>query len=143
MPYRYLPDIAIADVAFEATGKTLEELFTAAGEATVNTMVDDLSAVAREKRLTVELSHTEIDLLLFDFLQEFIFFKDARQLLLQTEDISISKYGAVYTLRATLSGETLDAKKHALKADVKAVTLHRFDLSETLDGYRATVVLDV
>jgi SHS2 domain-containing protein len=143
VPYRYLPDIAIADVAFEATGKSLEELFTAAGEATVNTMVDDLSAVAREKRLTVELTHTEIDLLLFDFLQEFIFFKDARQLLLQTEDISISKHGAVYTLRATLSGETLDAKKHALKADVKAVTLHRFDLSETLDGYRATVVLDV
>ena len=43
MPYRYLPEIAIVDVAFEATGKTLGELFAAAGDATVNTMIDDLS----------------------------------------------------------------------------------------------------
>ena len=143
MPYRYLSDIAIADVAFEATGKTLEELFTAAGDATVNTMVDDLSAVGQEERLSVELTHAEIDLLLFDFLQEFIYFKDTRRLLLRTEDISISKQGAAYILRATLCGETIDTGKHALKADVKAVTLHRFDLSETSEGYVATVVLDV
>jgi SHS2 domain-containing protein len=143
VPYRYLPEIASADVAFEAEGRTLEELFAAAGDATVNTMVDDLSAVGQEKRVTVELTHTEIDLLLFDFLQEFIFFKDAEQLLLRTEDISISKDGAAYTLRATLCGETLDAQKHALKTDVKAVTLHLFDLSEIPGGYKATVVLDV
>ena len=82
----------------------------------------------------MELTHGEIDLLLFDFLQEFIFFKDADQLLLRTEDISILKHESVFALKATLSGETLDPGKHNLKTDVKAVTLHHFYVAETPTG---------
>ena len=46
MAYRYLEDIAIADVAFEAWGKSREALFRAAAEATLNVMVGDLDSVA-------------------------------------------------------------------------------------------------
>ena len=42
MPYTYLEEIAIADIAFRATGKTEEEVFAAAADATVNVMVEDL-----------------------------------------------------------------------------------------------------
>ena len=45
MPYRYLEDIATADVAFEARGKDLAELFMAAAEATMNVMVADLDSI--------------------------------------------------------------------------------------------------
>ena len=143
MPYRYIPDIAIADIAFEATGESLEELFAAAADATVNVMVEDLSTVHPREPVTVNLTHNEIDLLLFDFLNEFIYFKDARQLLLRVVNISILDDGEVFTLDATLRGEQLDPARHVLKVDVKAVTLHRFDVSRTAGGWKATVVLDI
>ncbi len=143
MPYRYMPDIAIADVAFEARGKSLEELFTAASDATMSVMVDDLSTIELKEEVTVHLTHEEIDLLLFDFLQEFIYFKDARQLLLRVERIILVKEGTTFVLDAVLRGERLDPDKHPLRADVKAVTLHRFSVSHTDDGWVATVVLDV
>ncbi|HOV88133.1 MAG TPA: archease, partial [Syntrophobacteraceae bacterium] len=40
MPFRYIEDIATADVAFEAWGETLEDLCVAAADATMNVMVE-------------------------------------------------------------------------------------------------------
>ncbi|NTU48413.1 MAG: archease, partial [Syntrophobacteraceae bacterium] len=45
MPYEFLDDIATADVAFQAWGKTLEEMFVSACEATINVMVSDLASI--------------------------------------------------------------------------------------------------
>ena len=143
MPYEYLPGIAISDIAFEASGETLEELFSSAGDALTNVMVDDLSTIGFEETLTVDLSDTAIDLLLFDFLQEFIFYKDARLLLLRAGELTISRSEGSYVLKGTLRGELINPLKHAMKVDVKAVTLHRFDVSRAAGGWKATVVLDV
>jgi SHS2 domain-containing protein len=141
--YQYLPEIAVADVAFLAQGATLSDLFTAAGDATMNVMVDDLAAIRERQAVEVTLSHRDVDMLLFDFLNEFIYFKDARQLLLRARDVTVVKKDGLYNLRATLYGEKLDAQIHPLKVDVKAVTLHRFEVRETSGGWEATVVLDI
>jgi SHS2 domain-containing protein len=143
MAYQYLPDIATADVAFRAEGRTLEELFIAASDATMNVMVDDLSTIQDRDEVAIDLSHEAIDLLLFKFLNEFIFLKDARQLLLRVRKVLISKDPSQFTLRATLYGEQLDPGRHPLKVDVKAVTLHRFEVRETGGGWEATVILDI
>jgi len=143
VPYKYLPGIAISDVAFEASGETLEELFSSAGDALTNVMVDDLSAIEPEESLPVNLSGGEIDLLLFDFLQEFIFYKDARLLLLRTGDLDISHRADNYRLKGVLRGERINPLKHPMKVDVKAVTLHRFAVTRAPEGWTATVVLDV
>jgi hypothetical protein len=50
MPYRFLEDIATADIAFEARGETLEEVFTAAAEATMNVMIESLVRPAKASR---------------------------------------------------------------------------------------------
>jgi SHS2 domain-containing protein len=143
VPYEFLPDIAIADVAFLAKGKTVEELFVAAGEATANVMVDDLSTIRDSEQIQIDLSENALDMLLFDFLNELIYLKDARQLLLMARNVRISLDGSRYRLLATLYGEQLDPAKHPLNADVKAVTLHRFEVKEMSEGWEATVVLDI
>jgi SHS2 domain-containing protein len=143
MAYRYIDEIAIADVAFQATGETLEELFISAGDATTNVMVADLSAIRNREELTIDLSHTEIDLLLFDFLNELVYLKDARQLLLRAKDMMIERKGSEYKLTAALYGELLDPERHPLLVDVKAVTLHRFQVIKTGNGWEATVILDI
>jgi SHS2 domain-containing protein len=40
-------------------------------------------------------------------------------------------------------GETLDRDRHEQRVDVKAVTLHRFQLEKTDDGWIAMVILDI
>jgi len=143
MPYHYLEDIATADVAFEARGKDLAELFTAAADATMNVMVADLATIEKREELEFVVEHEELDMLLFNFLQEFIFFKDARRLLLRVLSVSIDSGNEGFSLRAKTAGEELDPEKHDLIVDVKAVTLYRFAVQQTEDGWMATVVLDI
>lgn len=143
MPYRYLEDIATADAAFEAWGNSVEEMFIAAADATMNVMVGELSTIHKIQEIRLEAEHEELDLLLFKFLNELVFYKDAERLLLRVVSVSISRSPSLFILHAVACGEELNPEKHALSADVKAVTLHRFRVEETTDGWKATVILDI
>jgi SHS2 domain-containing protein len=48
-----------------------------------------------------------------------------------------------FTLRGTASGAPIDADKHELGAEVKAVTLYRLQVVQTAEGWKATVILNV
>jgi SHS2 domain-containing protein len=143
MPYRYLEDIAIADVAFEAWGKTREEMFIAAADALMNVMVAELATIRAIDKVEFRLENEALDMLLFNFLNELIFHKDARQLLLRATSVAFSEADSHFTLHAKAAGERLDPARHPLIVDVKAVTLHRFRVEETAEGWWTEVVLDI
>ncbi len=143
MPYRFLEEIAIADVAFEATAGSLEGVFIAAADALLNVMVADPATVRARERLAFRLENEALDMLLFAFLNELIYLKDARQLLLRVKSASVERSGENYCVTATAEGEPLDPRRHPLVVDVKAVTLHLFQVEETEEGWRARVVLDI
>jgi len=143
MPFRYLEDVAIADVAFEAWGATLDELFIASSEATLQVMVAESASVAARVRREVHLEAEAIDLLLFEVLQELIFFKDAERLLLRLLETNIEKQGDGWMLTAVLGGEPINPDRHELLVDVKAVTLHRFHVEPFEGGWKALVILDI
>lgn len=143
MPYRYLEDIATADVAFEATGATLEELFLSASRAVVGAMVENPDAIGKSVEIPIRLEEPDLEMLLFDFLQEFIYYKDARRLLLVVEALEIDPSSSPITLSAVARGEPLDPARHFLLTDVKAVTMHRFSVVQADGGWKATVVLDI
>jgi SHS2 domain-containing protein len=82
-------------------------------------------------------------MLLFDFLQELIYFKDARRLLLRARETQIDQKGEAYFLKAKVAGERLDDARHQQRADVKAVTLHGFSVKEYDGGWKARVLLDI
>jgi len=69
MPFRYLDDIATADIAFMAQGASLEILFRSAAEATLGVMVDNIPALRSRVRRTVVLKADDVEFLLFNFLQ--------------------------------------------------------------------------
>ncbi len=143
MPFRFVDEITTADVAFEAWGESLEELFIAAAAALLRTMSAAPEQVMRRQELTFRLEHEEPDLLLLLFLQELIFYKDARKLLLHAERVEIVEREGLFCLDALVSGEQLDADRHCLLVDVKAVTLHRLRLQFEDGRWQAVVVLDV
>jgi len=143
MPYKFLEDIGTADIAFEATGRDLPELFMAAADATMNVMIDNLEAIESRETRQIQLSNDNIEMLLFDFLQELIYFKDAKRLLLRTREMQIERKDEEYFLKAKVSGEQLDDTRHQQRADVKAVTLHGFSVAKRDDRWKARVLLDI
>ncbi len=143
MPFHYLEEIGTADIAFEAAGRDLPELFTAAADATMNVMIDNLEAIEPREMRRIGLKNDAIDMLLFDFLQELIYFKDADRLLLRIREVQIDEKDDAYSLNAAAAGESLDSARHRQRADVKAVTLHDFRVEKSDDGWKASVLLDI
>jgi SHS2 domain-containing protein len=143
MPFVYKDDVALADVAFQAWGETLEEMFISAADAVTGAMVADLETIRAAQIREMEVSSSELDMLLFNLLQEILFFKDAEQILLRIGAVTITSAGGEYTARATARGEPIDPGRHETIVDVKAVTLHLFSVEQTPRGWRAFVVLDV
>jgi SHS2 domain-containing protein len=143
MPYTYLEDVGTADIAFEATGRDLRQLFAAAADATINVMIDNFDAIESRETRQIELSNDNVEMLLFDFLQELIYFKDARRLLLRARETQIDQKGETYFLKAKVAGERLDDTRHQQRADVKAVTLHGFSVEKHDGGWKAKVLLDI
>ena len=143
MPYEYLDDMATADAAFRAWAATLGEMFVAAAEAMMGVMVGELDSIAKRQRRKIVLTQSDVEMLLFDFLQELIYYKDAEHLLLRVRRVEVAEQGEVLALRAEAEGEKIDARRHELVVDVKAVTMHRFEVGQTARGWEATVVVDV
>jgi SHS2 domain-containing protein len=143
MPYEFLDEIAIADVAFRAWGQDLPEVFTSAADATLNVMVQDLGSIEPKERREIVLENEAPDMLLFDFLQELIYYKDAERLLLRVPHIEIHESEGKYHLRAEAVGEKLDLLRHEQGVDVKAVTLHRFSLERDESGWTIPIILDI
>jgi SHS2 domain-containing protein len=101
--------------------------------------VEDLTTIAPQEERTLEVHEEQLDLLLLQFLQELLFYKDAQRLLLRVSEVQITTHDQGFTLAAQAAGEPLDPARHALGADVKGVTLHRLQVVQTSNGWEAPV----
>lgn len=141
--YRFREDVVAADVAMEVEGDSLADLLEAAALAVENTMVEDLATVMPQQTREVRLEASSPEDLLFEFLQELIYLKDAELFMAGRVHCEVREKAGGIALRATLEGETLDAKRHEQLVDVKAVTYHMYRVEQKDGIWRAFVVLDV
>lgn len=143
MPYHYLEDLTVEDAAFEASGESLDELFQAAWEAALGLMIENPEALRPMEYRMVELEELSVDMLLYAFLGELLFWKDAEQLLLRAERVAVSGNDEVgYRVVARLAGERIDPSRHELGIDVKAVTLDQFYVGLSDDTWTGQVIVD-
>jgi SHS2 domain-containing protein len=133
---------ATGDLAFEARGESLEALFGAAAEALLAATVANPEAVAPRQREAVRLDEPDLELLLLRFLNELVFLRDARGLLLRAARLRVALDGDA-RLEGELAGEPIDRARHRLEADVKAATAHGLRVVREGAGWRASVTLDV
>jgi Uncharacterized conserved protein len=141
--YIFREDIAIADLAFEVYADNLEDLFKYSGLAITNAMIVDLNSIKPAVIKEIEMENENIEFLLFNFLQEIIFYKDSERLLFNRIDVKIKEEGQKYILKALLYGEKIDMNKHELLVDVKAVTMHLFEVKKINGEWFARVIVDV
>jgi len=143
MPYEIIDAISRSDIAFRVRGKNPDELFAAGASALASIMMQNPEAIRPSTDVEFEFESPDLDLLYFDFLSEFIYYKDAKKLMLLPETVSIKQSKGGYHLACRAKGETIDRKRHSFNVDVKAVTMHSLNVEQKNDEWTATAVLDV
>ncbi|HLC51792.1 MAG TPA: archease [Candidatus Nanoarchaeia archaeon] len=131
-----------ADVLFEAKGNNLNELFEQCALALEDTQVD-INLIKPIETLKITGKNKRIDLLLFDFLDDLLFYKDSKQLLFSQFDLDVREVNGQYQLTCQAYGEKLDLSKHDPKVDAKAITMHLFEVKKTAKGWQAKVLVDI
>ena len=128
-----------ADLGLVITGASEVALFANAAHAVLDIITDLARVEAREtRRIAVEGDGLED--LLVNFLREVLYlYNGERWLLKELRIIRISEKD----LEAEARGETLDAQKHKICKEIKAVTYHQAQIHETPGGWTARVIFDV
>ncbi|HLD39136.1 MAG TPA: archease [archaeon] len=140
MSFKFLPDIAIADIAFEVTAPTLDKLFEETAMACSDIMVDP-TTVKSKVRKTIKLKSDSLDNLLLDFLNELVFLKDTKGLLFNKYSVKVSE--KLFSLTAIATGEKIDRKNHNLRNDLKAITMHMFILEKRGKQWYNRIIVDI
>jgi SHS2 domain-containing protein len=140
--FRFLEDIALADIGFEAEGESVEEVFRGATQAILETMANPYSVSGGWER-EIERSDEDSSALLFDWLSEVVYWKDAAGVVFREAPLTLTRERAVWQLQARLIGAPVDHQTQELHADVKRVTKHLYELKQTGSCWNVRVVLDV
>ena len=142
--FRFLDDIALADMAFDAEGESLSALFEAATQALIESLADPVT-IAETWRHSVDMEEADIETLLFEWLGRLVYLKDAQGVVFHLATLSLNQNEAhtAWHLHAELTGAPVDPATQDLRSDVKGVTKHLYAV--TLEGisWKARVVLDV
>jgi SHS2 domain-containing protein len=139
--YEFLPNVALADIAFRVKADTWSQLFAGASEALTSVMVD-LKDLDHKRRIPIDLTAPTVGELLYDWLSELVYLKDAEAFLVQSARVDVLP-GAIWQVQGELLGDTIEPKRQKLGQDVKAITYHLFDVTHEGPDFLAQVVLDI
>ena len=130
-----------ADLGLRVRAATLDALFADAAIGLSSLIVANLDEVGGrdEEKFVLACGEGEYDYLLFDWLNEILFVFEARHLVLGKFDVRVTSTG----LEATVWGEPLDAARHRLEHEVKAITYHGLTVERREDGWIAEVIVDI
>jgi SHS2 domain-containing protein len=140
--FRFLEDIALADIGFEAEGESVEEVFRGTTQALIESLANPSTVSGRWER-AIERSDADLAALLFDWLSEMVYWKDAAGVVFREAPLTLTRERDVWLLRARLIGAPVDQQTQELHADVKGVTKHLYEIKQTSGCWKARVVLDV
>ncbi len=135
MTYKFLDHTA--DVMFEVKAKTLNTLFKDSAKAIFETIADVKTIKCKVKKKVV--LEGDVEQLLYDFLEEIIFMKDADSLIFKKVDVKV----VGKKLEAVFYGDKINIKEHKLKGDIKAVTWHGFGIRGVKGFFVAKVLVDI
>lgn len=130
-----------ADIGFKAYGNTLNEAFENAGMAIFN-IISDTTDVSPYIAKSFEITSEDEVSLLYDYLEELLFFHEVDFMLFSEFDVNISKSYGEYNLKAEIKGESIDWNKHERKSEIKAITFHKMDVKKA-DHVELQAIVDL
>ncbi|NYT03057.1 MAG: archease [Methanosarcinales archaeon] len=138
-PFEFLEHTA--DVKFRAFGLTPEEMLGNAALAMFNAMIDT-SKVREERVWEVDLSGPDLEQLAYSWLSELVYLFDVEVAVFSRFEVHLVQSESEWKLHARIFGEEIDGRRHAFECQVKAVTLHQFEVSHN-DHWTMQTILDV
>jgi SHS2 domain-containing protein len=130
------------DIGVRLTAPTLGGLFET-GAAALTAVLTDPASVRRRVSETVDVGAPDLDLLLVDWLNELLYRFEARNLLVAAAEVAVRLDGEGCRLQGRVHGEPFDPAVHDISLLVMAVTYHGLHVTETPEGWEATVILDI
>jgi SHS2 domain-containing protein len=128
-----------SDLGIEASGRSLKEVFEYAALGLVSVIADPATIDPLERRF-VAIKGSDYENLLVKWLSELLYLYDGEQFLMS--DVEITRLTA-QQLDASVTGESVDSQKHALRTDVKAITYHQLKVEDRKDGSFVRVFVDI
>ena len=129
-----------ADIGFTAYGTNLNECFENAGMAMFN-VISNTKDINPVKTIDFKIESEDYVSLLYDFLEELLFYHDTEFLLFSEFNVEITDD---YSLKAEIKGENIDWSKHERGCEVKAITFHKMEVICEDDGsVKLSAILDL
>ncbi len=127
-----------ADVGIIAYGTTISQAFANAARALFS-LITELDAVREVLYRDIELTASDEESLLVEWLNELIYLFDTENIIFKRFEITVL---SDTRLKARGYGEKVDSLRHKLKTGVKAATYHMLKVSRG-NGYRVQVIFDI
>lgn len=141
--FQFLDDIAVADLAFDASGESLQDVFQGATDAVIEALANP-QTIGSTWQQTIDREEEDPATLLFDWLSDLVYWKDAAGVVFSKADVTLThQEDGVWKLKALLYGERVNLSTQELRADVKGVTKHLYRLACEGGRWTVRVVLDV
>ena len=128
-----------ADVGLRIRAAELGDLFADAARAMFSVIVANLDDVRASQAESIVLEDDPPDALLRRWLAELLYLFHVRRMIFCRFEVQVRPGG----LTATAWGEPIDAARHNMDAEIKAVTWHGLRLEREADGWLAEVIVDI
>lgn len=130
-----------ADVGLRIEAGSLDDLFRTAAQGLFDYIVVNRDAIRVDSLEDVNLQADSATELLLSWLGELLFRSETRHRLYNRFDVHVATDGR--SLRAQIGGEPIDRDRHTLDHEVKAITHHGANLTESEGRWRAELILDI
>jgi len=115
--FEIIEGITSADIALRLSGPDIESIFHGAAKAFLSVMLEDSTSALPHDTRTISLVRENEELLLFAFLDELVFLKDAENLLVVPRAVAIQAGGGGLTLRCDADVDFIDRERHRFIVD--------------------------
>ena len=128
-----------ADIGIRGVGNTMEEAFEQAAIA-LSAIVVDPNQIEQQESVTIECQNADREILFFDWINAIIYEMAINKMLFSRFQVSINED----QLRATISGESVDVKRHQPAVEIKGATFTTLKVTQDERGeWMAQTVVDV
>jgi len=139
MTYTYPEGGPAADLLVEATGTNLGEAFANVALGMFNAMTP-LGGVAEKEEFVVEAQGDDMESLLFNLMDEFLYLNDVEFLVPRRIEMTVDERR--FHAEALCFGERFSRDTHETGIAVKAVTYHMMSIVREGGGWRVRTVFD-
>jgi len=128
-----------ADLGLRVCAADMNTLFAEAAACLFSAVLEDIGSVRPHRLISFELSGTDREFLLFDWLRDLLLKFDEDHLVFGKFEVKVRDDG----LTGTAWGEPIDPARHLLAHEVKAITYHELKVVRVGYDWLAEVIVDI